>query len=114
VPTFSVRLSRLTEPGFFPVAPCGVSEHRSSPLSEPSLEPFLEHPGVEHSVTCKVSNVESIKSPRVLGELSGPPDRAPMPGKAIIQLGGRLVSQRAQFETDSPTAIHPVGTALTP
>jgi hypothetical protein len=44
----------------------------------------------------------------------GPPSRAPVLGKATIQLGGRLVYQRAPLTTDSPTAIHPVGTALTP
>jgi len=31
-----------------------------------------------------------------------------------IKLGGRRVSQRMRFVTGSPTAIHPLGTALTP
>ena len=31
-----------------------------------------------------------------------------------LPLGGRVVSQWVPFETDSPTAIHPIGTALTP
>ena len=35
-------------------------------------------------------------------------------GKAILLLGGRLVSQRAPLETDSPTTIHPIDTAITP
>jgi hypothetical protein len=48
------------------------------------------------------------------GKELGPPTTAPMLGKATIQLGGRLVSQRAPFVTDSPTAIHSIGTALTP
>jgi len=30
-----------------------------------------------------------------------------------MQLGGRLVSQRVTLVTDSPTAIHPLGTAPT-
>jgi len=29
-----------------------------------------------------------------------------------LLLGGRLVSQGLSFETDSPTAIHPIGTVL--
>jgi hypothetical protein len=40
--------------------------------------------------------------------------QSPIPGKAILPLVGRLVSQRVPFATDSPTAIHPIGTALTP
>jgi hypothetical protein len=36
-----------------------------------------------------------------------------MPGKATLSLDGRLLSQRVPFETDSPTAIPPIGTALT-
>jgi hypothetical protein len=48
------------------------------------------------------------------GKELSPPSTAPMLGKAKLQLGGRLVSQRALFVTDSPTAIHPIGTALTP
>jgi hypothetical protein len=48
------------------------------------------------------------------GKELGPPSRAPMLGKATVQLGGRLVPQSAPFVTDSPTAIHPIGTALTP
>jgi hypothetical protein len=48
------------------------------------------------------------------GKEFGPSSRAPMLGKATIQLGGRLVSQRALFVTASPTAIHPIGMALTP
>jgi hypothetical protein len=49
-----------------------------------------------------------------VGKELSPPSRAPMLGKAKIHLGGRLVSQRVPFVTDSPTAIHPIGTALTP
>jgi len=37
-----------------------------------------------------------------------------MLGKAVLPPGGRLVSQRVLLATDSPTAIHPLGTALTP
>jgi hypothetical protein len=100
VPTFSVRLSRLTEPESHSDAPCGAFEHRSFPLSEPCLEPFRESPSMELSFTCVLSNAESIVVTQVLGEVNGPPSRASMPGKAIIQLGGRPVSQRAPLETD--------------
>ena len=44
----------------------------------------------------------------------GPPSRAPILGKATVPLEGHLVSQRVPFETDKPTAIHPLGTALAP
>jgi hypothetical protein len=47
------------------------------------------------------------------GKELSPQSRAPMLGKAKIQLGGRLLSQRALFVTHSPTAIHSMGTALT-
>jgi hypothetical protein len=49
--------------------------------------------------------------PTSKGEIERPPGRAPISGKATIQPGLRLVSRRAPFMTDSPTAIHPTGMA---
>ena len=45
---------------------------------------------------------------------SSPPSRTTMLGKARLHLGGPLVSQRVLFMTDSPTAIHSIGTVLAP
>jgi len=42
------------------------------------------------------------------------PSTAPMFDKVKFHMGGRLVSQRAPFKADSPSAIHPIDTALTP
>jgi hypothetical protein len=36
------------------------------------------------------------------------------PPCVVRHLGGRLVSQSAPLSAQSPTAIHPIGTALTP
>ena len=43
-----------------------------------------------------------------------PPGSNPIPARLKLPLGGRPVSQGVPLETDSPTAIHPIGTALTP
>jgi hypothetical protein len=40
--------------------------------------------------------------PTSKGEKVSPPSTAPIVGKATIQLGVRVVSQRAPFVTDSP------------
>jgi len=47
------------------------------------------------------------------GGKSGPWNRAPMSGKASYIWGCHLVFQSLPFSTDSPTAIHPIGMALT-
>jgi hypothetical protein len=52
--------------------------------------------------------------PTSVGMLLGLPSRALILGKAMLPLGGHLVSQGVLFETDSPTAIHPMGMTFTP
>jgi hypothetical protein len=70
--------------------------------------------GVELYLTPNFSFVVSIFSPTIVGEVYNPPSRAPMLGKAKLPLGGCLVSQRMLFKTDSPAAIHPIGTVFIP
>jgi hypothetical protein len=55
---------------------------------------------MELLLNCGSSNAEFTVFARVLGEINGPTSRASMPGKAVIQMGGQPVSQRAPLETD--------------
>jgi hypothetical protein len=127
VPTFSLKPSRFPElkplgdrcssqvkvvssapctPGFWSAAPCGVPPDWS-PSKNPYRSPLLKSsPYVLSFYLCiqlcsheQRGTVRSTKQNPVLGE-------------AVLPLGGRLVSQRVLCETDSPTAIHPIGMAL--
>jgi len=77
-------------------------------------EPLSETQDAECSMSSKFTLVYSSMVPRVMGKY-GPPSSNPVLDKAKkLSLGGHLVDQVVPFETDSPTAIRPIGTALTP
>ena len=76
-------------------------------------ERLSESPDVELSISCKFPIVRSISVPRVMGKYMVRQVETPYVVRLKLPLGGRLVSQGVPFETDSPTAIHPIGTALT-
>jgi hypothetical protein len=95
VPTLFVW---LTESESCPAAPCGAPECQSFPLPESSVELILEAPRVELSLIFIFDRTHY--GPTSIGEILSPPGRAPMPGKATIQPGGRLMSWKAPFETD--------------
>jgi hypothetical protein len=77
-------------------------------------EPLSESPDAELSISFKLTFVHSILVPRVRGIYVVHQVVTPYLVRLKLPLGGRLVSQGVLFETDSPTAIHPIGTALTP
>jgi hypothetical protein len=83
-----------------PSCPLRSPRAQEFPFFRVLLRTLTGAPSTELSVICGSVNVESIKVSRVLGEINGPPSRVPMPGKAVIQPGGHLVSQRAPLETD--------------
>jgi hypothetical protein len=98
VPT-SGSYTRLRRLRIMPSSPCGASRRGGSPLLELPLESLSESPVNERS-SDSISVLDFIFVPRVMGEISSPTSRAPLPGKAMLQLGGRLVSQMAPIETD--------------
>ena len=84
----------------------------------PPLETLVESPVKECSIGSGFSSVFSILVLRVLGGGRGgwdssPPNKAPVSGKAGHDWRSPSI-QSATFSTDSPTAIHPKGAALTP
>ena len=77
-------------------------------------EPLSESPDAEFSISFKFSFRHSISVPLVMGKYVVHQVENPYLVRLKLPQGDRLVSQRVQFETDSSTAIHPIGTALTP
>jgi len=77
-------------------------------------EPLSESPDAELSMCFGFLFVNSISVPRVKGKHMVHQVETPFLVRLGLPLGGRPVSQGVPFETDSPTAFHPIGTALTP
>jgi hypothetical protein len=98
--------------GFCPVTPCKAHERRISPRLEPYLGPLLDSLGVEPLLNFSFSVLNHHCGPTVKGELSSPPIRAPMIGKATT--GRSPGIPEGPFEADSPTAIHPISATRTP
>jgi len=126
VPTFSVRPSgfsglELLGGGLSPPVrgvsptPCSTGSRPVAPVYGAFVqEPLSESPDAELSISFKLTFVHSILVPRVRGIYVVHQVVTPYLVRLKLPLGGRLVSQGVLFETDSPTAIHPIGTALTP
>jgi len=96
-------------------APCSTGSRTVAQICGASLqEPFLESPDAELSMCFGYLFVCSNLVPRVKGKYMVHQVETPYLVRLRLLLGGRLVSQGVPFETDSPTAIHHIGTALTP
>ena len=123
MPTFSVRHSRFSELGFLGDGCSAQSEEPRPHLAHlghtqltQTAEPLgvntCRSPQVRSSSYSLFSNVFSNWVSRVMGKC-GHSGSNPMPVKAESTPGTRTLSQAVSCEIESPTAIHPIGTART-
>ena len=96
------------------VDPCASTKHNGSPWLELPLAFLLESLVKECSLGSGLISDFLILFAWVEGGKSIPPSRATMLHKAKLHVKGPLVSQKVLFLTDLLTAIHPIGTVLTP